>query len=137
MTIRTAEEFIGLRFSGDPREYRRAATESADVSVWMDIIRDYPEARVWVAHNKTVPMEVLAILAHDTNDEVRFAVAMKRRLSSELLDLLARDSKDSVRFQVAKHRNTSASTLLALTDDPWQAVAELAAERLQAEHSPD
>ncbi|MDQ7808887.1 hypothetical protein Q5425_34555 [Amycolatopsis sp. A133] len=83
--ITSADEFIRLRHSADPADYRRAAGESAPLEVWLDVIERYPESRVWVAHNKTVPIKALAVLAEDPSSRVRLAVAMKRKLTSELL----------------------------------------------------
>jgi hypothetical protein len=128
--ITSAGEFIRLRYSDDPNEYRRAASEPAALDVWLDVIDRYPEARVWVAHNKTVPIEALAILAEDSNPKVRFAVSAKRKLTSEILNRLAGDPDESVRLQVARHRNTTKETLGRLARDDWKNVASAAAERL-------
>jgi hypothetical protein len=36
--IRTAEEFVLLRTSADPEEYRRAALDEAPAEVWHEVI---------------------------------------------------------------------------------------------------
>ena len=87
--ISTAEEFVRLRTSDNPQEYSRAASEHAERAVWLDIVGRFPEMRIWVAHNKTVPIEVLDVLAHDLDPAVRLAVAMKNKLSDDLFLLLA------------------------------------------------
>ena len=69
--IESAEEFIRLRGSGDPAEYGRAAHDQAPDGVWLDVIRRFPEYRFWVAHNKTVPVSILRILAADSDERVR------------------------------------------------------------------
>lgn len=61
--IRSAEEFVRLRKSDQREEYERAANDSASIEVWRDVISLYPDMHRWVAHNKTVPIEILAILA--------------------------------------------------------------------------
>jgi hypothetical protein len=38
----------------------------------------------WVAHNKSIPVEIMEILADDTNERVRFNVATKNRLHEHL-----------------------------------------------------
>ena len=43
--ITSAAEFLQLRTSEDPSEYRRAAHEDAPESVWVEIVRDLPEMR--------------------------------------------------------------------------------------------
>jgi hypothetical protein len=88
--MNSAEEFIRLRTSGDPAEYLRAAREEAPVAVWREIIERHPDMRSWVAHNRTVPVEVLAILARDPSSDVRHSVAMKIKLPLELILDLAK-----------------------------------------------
>ena len=76
--IESAEEFVRLRSSEDPAEYNRAAHDSASVSTWLDVIERYPEMREWVAHNKTVPLEILEQLRNDPDERVRWMVLKKR-----------------------------------------------------------
>ena len=76
--IESAEEFVRLRRSVDPEEYRRAAWEEAPVDTWLDVIERFPEMRSWVAHNKTVPLEILEILRQDPDEQVQWAVRQKR-----------------------------------------------------------
>jgi hypothetical protein len=132
MTINSAEEFMRLRYSTNPEEYRRASNEDAAPEVWRDVIARYPDARIWVAQNKTVPLEVLAVLVSDPDPRVRSMVALKRKLTPDLLDQLAQDSNDSVRLHVAMHNNTSESTLSTLLNDPWENIREAAAKRLES-----
>ena len=125
-----AEEFVRLRQSDRSEDYLRAANESAEKEVWLDIIQRFPEMRVWVAHNKTVPLEILAILARDEDPAVRSFVAMKNKLSSELFGLLARDRDSSVRERIAYNKNTPLEVLRVLTEDPNEAIASRAHQRL-------
>ena len=69
--IESAEEFVRLRGSEVPEEYLRAAQDSAEVQVWLDIIQRYPDMRFWVAQNKTVPVPVLEVLRNDEDQRVR------------------------------------------------------------------
>jgi hypothetical protein len=75
--IESAEEFVRLRTSEDPPEYRRAAHEEAPESVWFEVIDQFPDMRFWVAQNKTVPLAVLELLRHDTDPKVRSMVRAK------------------------------------------------------------
>ena len=131
MAIESAEEFVRLRFSADADEYGRAAHESASTQVWRDVIEQYPDARVWVAQNKTVPLEILEIIALDPDPRVRVMVAMKRKATARLLSTLATDSDESVRMAVARHRRTSRETLESLRNDPWDQIRMMVAQRLE------
>ncbi|MEU9247716.1 hypothetical protein [Streptomyces sp. NPDC048385] len=129
--IASAEEFVRLRFSDDPEEYGRAGSESASLEVWKEVVERYPEARFWVAYNKTVPLEILRILANDPDPRVRSMVAAKRKLTPEILAQLAADTDDSVRLSVARHKKTSRSVLGELLSDEWSEVREMARDRLR------
>jgi len=94
--IQSAEEFVRLRTSNNPEEYRRAAHEDAPDHVWQEIIDRHPEMRAWVAHNKTVPLWALKKLAFDRDSDVRLAVAMKRKLPIEVLTAMAKDQSSAV-----------------------------------------
>lgn len=129
--IDSAGEFVRLRTSLKPEDYWRAAHEPALVEVWLDVIDAYPGMRSWVAHNKTVPIEILAILADDSDAEVRSAVADKRKLTAELFRHLAEDSDDSVRARVAYNRKTPIELLEYLAVDTADLVRVAAQESLE------
>ncbi|MDJ0609260.1 MAG: hypothetical protein QNJ67_09810 [Kiloniellales bacterium] len=129
--ITTAEEFYRLRSSDDPNEYRRAAHEEASEEVWLEVIQKYPEMKVWVVHNKKVPLSILRILSDDTDAEVRSWVAGKRKLDAALLEKLSRDPEESVRRKVAIHGNTPARVLESLCRDESEFVSEAARQSLK------
>jgi hypothetical protein len=131
VTIESVDESTRLRLSDDPAEYHRAAHEDAPLAVWNEIVEARPDLRTWVAHNKTVPMEVLERLARDAAPEVRCAVASKRKLSSELFETLAQDVDASVRHLIACNAKTPRVLLDQLAADPESFVAETARTRLQ------
>ena len=128
--IESSEDFIRLRTSPDPGDYRRAATEPAPVEVWRALIADHPDMRFWVAQNKTVPVEILATLAADPDPRVRSMVAQKRKLSPALQRQLARDADEGVRQRLAWNSATTRATLEALVSGPQDAAAEQARARL-------
>ena len=128
--IRSAFEFIRLRTSEDKADYDRAAHEEAPAEVWWELVRDHPEMRTWVAHNKTVPPEVLEALSADSDPAVRGVVARKRKASPELLARLARDPDSGVRNAVACNPSTPAEVLRSLLHDDWDQVANTARDRL-------
>ena len=130
--IRSAEEFVRLRTSTRPEEYHQAAHGEASTTVWIEVIERYPEMRSWVAHNKTVPTEILAVLASDPDPRVRCVVADKRRLPVELFRQLAGDPDEAVRARVAYNRKVPSGLLELLAADPADLVregAELSLER--------
>ncbi|WP_131765157.1 HEAT repeat domain-containing protein [Candidatus Protofrankia californiensis] len=128
--IETPDEFVRLRRSEDREEYSRAAEEEAPMPVWLEIVKNHPDMRFWVAHNKKVPMEVLRILARDEDDRVRGMVARKRKISDDILEILAVDPEESVRNAVALNPRTPRALLEILTKDPWQVVRENARRRI-------
>ncbi len=129
--IESAEEFVRLRESEDPDEYQRAAHEPASEAVWFEVVERYPEMRKWVAHNKTVPLSVLAVLASDPDSDVRDMVAMKRKVGPELLSRLAGDSHEGVRQSVATNAKTPREILERLANDPDEDIREAAQGQLE------
>jgi hypothetical protein len=72
--IESAEEFLRLRTSDDPDQYRQAAHDQASEGTWRDVIDRFPDMRVWVAQNKTVPLPILEELRNDPDVRVRSMV---------------------------------------------------------------
>ncbi|MGW2174005.1 HEAT repeat domain-containing protein [Streptomyces sp. NPDC001705] len=130
--IESAEEFIRLRFSDAPEDYGRASTEPAAPGVWRDVIESHPEARFWVAQNKTVPLEILQVLASDSDPRVRSMVASKRKLTPDVLTTLASDSDESVRLAVARHKSIPRAVLELLRSDKWEEIRNVARDRLDS-----
>jgi hypothetical protein len=128
----SAEEFVKLRTSARQEDYLRAANDNAPLEVWTDVIERFPQMREWVAHNKTVPVSVLRILASDPNPRVRFAVAMKNKLPGDLMALLAGDAESEVRQRIACNKNVSLDVLKRLATDQSEVVSSSARRRLQS-----
>jgi hypothetical protein len=76
--IESADEFVRLRISEEPTEYRRAAKEPAAEAIWREIIDRFPQVRFWVVQNKTVPLSILEVLRRDPDERVRSLVRAKR-----------------------------------------------------------
>lgn len=123
--ISSAEEFIALRDSRIKDEYDRAATDEAPISVWRDVIAKFPDYRKWVAHNKTIPGEILLELCNYEADVRRF-VAVKRKLPKELFELLAKDNDPIVRQGVASNKRAPISIISSLMKDEDEAVSSVA-----------
>ena len=96
--IKTADEFIKLRQSEDKVEQIRAGHETAEINVWHDVIKNYPEYKRWVIYNKTIPIEILELLSLDLNPNVRSEVARKKKINDKIFDLLSVDPDENVRY---------------------------------------
>lgn len=96
--IKDAKEFIKLRQSENRDEQERASREPADLDVWLEVIKDYPNFKSWVIHNKTIQIEILEILCSDSNPEIRACVARKRKINDVIFNKLSNDPDENVRF---------------------------------------
>jgi hypothetical protein len=121
--ITSAEEFVALRSSTEQANYSRAANEFAPEDVLLEVIARYLEMRSWVAHNKTVPLNILRLLARDPDPQVRWRVAQKCKADLSLLMDLACDPDPSVRQRVAFNRSAPLSVLEMLERDDAPLVA--------------
>jgi hypothetical protein len=130
--IQNAEEFVRLRQSTDPQDYRRAAHEEASEVVWQDVIDRFPDMRKWVAQNKSVPLSILTKLASDDDADVRGWVAQRRKLSFALFYQLARDADAKVRHIICHNAQTPEETLARLAEDSDPFVKDAARKRLKA-----
>lgn len=135
--IETAEEFVRLRTSQEVSDYNRAAREPAALEVWLDVIARFPDMRQWVAHNKTIPMEILRHLADDPDRDVRLSVLAKRKVLSRsqvdrpLVEKFSRDPDVMIRVGVAFHRSTPRDIIERLAkEDPSSWVRGKALEAL-------
>jgi len=130
--IDSAQEFIRLRTSELPEEYRRAAHEEAPNAVWRELVANHPEMREWVAHNKTVPVDILELLHTDSSTEVRCTVARKRKLPERLQQALAADGDASVRHALACNAKVVPAVLQKLANDTETFVRVAALQRLHS-----
>jgi hypothetical protein len=119
--IESAEEFIRLRTSEVVEEYHRSAHYSADISIWMDVIERYPSFKKWVIHNKTVPLAILELLAHDADPEVRGSIAGKRKIRGSIVELLSTDPDETVRASLISNPKLTKEQLKAINvgDSQW------------------
>jgi hypothetical protein len=86
--------------------------------------------KIWVAHNKTVPLSILNRLSEDEDPRVREAVAVKRKCSREIFEKLANDPDPVVRSAVAHNKKSPADVLERLSHDAWHVVSDAARRRL-------
>jgi hypothetical protein len=130
--ITSGEEFVRLRTSESPEEYRRAAHEAASDEVWQDVIRLYPDMRFWVAHNKTISRRIMELLSQFEDTRVLSMLASKRKCPPSILAKLAVHPDESVRNAVATNKKTPVSILQLLTKDEWESCAENARRNLDS-----
>ena len=96
--IKNVDEFITLRQSDNMDEQYRASHDTADINVWLEVIKNYPNLKTWVIHNKTIQTEILEILCADTDPNVRSAVARKRKINDFIFNALSVDPDENVRY---------------------------------------
>ncbi|NEX91876.1 hypothetical protein [Caulobacter sp. 17J65-9] len=99
--IESAEEFRRLRLSNSKEEYARSAWAAAPDAVWTEVIDRWPELRVWVAHNRSIPAHVIDRLAADPDPDVRTRIAEKTALPPAVLERLLDDPAPGVRQAAA------------------------------------
>ncbi len=129
--INSAEEFIRLRTSDNSDEYLRATWDEAPLQVWFELVDKHPDMRFWVAQNKSVPVEVLELLASDEDSNVRAMVASKNRLPEHLQLKLAKDSDGGVRKRVVYNKKATIKVLHVLEQDFDEEVRALAQHRIR------
>ncbi len=120
--ITSAEEFVRLRSSEIMAEYLRAAHEAANVQVWLEVIEKYPEYHFWVAHNKTIPNEIIQLLSESQNAPVRHMIASKRKTPAHILEKLSRDINESVRERVAHNAKVPKEILVGMLNDSCERI---------------
>lgn len=135
--IASATEFIKLRTSDRKEDYDRAAHEEAPLEVWWQLVREHPEMKTWVVHNKTVPLEILDALSTDEEPAIREAVARKRKASFEIFERLARDSEGNVRYAVACNAKAPLEILRRMLDDDSELVVERVKKRFSGGEGED
>ncbi|MFD2329492.1 hypothetical protein ACFSR7_09595 [Cohnella sp. GCM10020058] len=128
--INSAEEFVRLRSSEKKDEYLKAAWDEAPVEVWLEVINRYPDMRKWVAHNKSIPVVIMEILAVDVDERVRFTVATKNRLPEDVQLILARDTSESVRQRIVYNKKATLKVLSILLNDDNEEIRSLAKNRM-------
>lgn len=115
---------VGLESLSDSKEYDRAAHDEAPVEVWREVIRRWPDMRLWVAQNKTVPNEILEILSRDIDPNVRDMVARKGRLAPSIQLKLLDDPDETVRAALALNRRAIPEVIERLYRDESKLVRE-------------
>jgi hypothetical protein len=119
--IKTVDEFITLRQSENMDEQYRASHDNADLNVWLEVIKNYPDLKTWVIHNKTIQIEILEILCADTDQNVRSAVARKRKINEFIFNVLSVDPDENVRYALMCNTKLTVNKIktIKIDDSVW------------------
>ncbi|MFD5019771.1 hypothetical protein ACFWMP_12785 [Paenibacillus sp. NPDC058367] len=82
------------------------------------------------AHNKSIPIEIMEILADDADERVRFNVATKNRLPESLQMKLAKDLDSSIRKRIVYNKKVTFRVLTILLNDDDEDIRVLAKNRV-------
>jgi hypothetical protein len=129
--IKSADEFIRLSTSDLKEEYDRSVQDTANLSTWIEVIEKYPDYKVWVIHNKTVPIEILERLTLDKDPKIRSAVARKRKIDDKIVLTLSKDNDENVRYALMCNTTLTIDKLkqIETADSDW--LAEQLNERIK------
>ncbi|MEU8222521.1 hypothetical protein [Kribbella sp. NPDC048915] len=120
--IGSADEFVGLRRSWDGTDWQRIKRDEAPLEVWLEIVREHPDMRFWVAFNRTLPAEVVRLLSQDSDWRVRARIASRKDAPGDVLAALSADPHDAVAASVAGNPGTPDDALTRLTGHHWDQV---------------
>jgi hypothetical protein len=79
--IESAEDFVRLQSSKISEDYLLASSGEASNEVWLDVVTRFPDYTRWVAHNKSISVDIIRLLASHKDDSVRSFIAAKYLLS--------------------------------------------------------
>ncbi|MBD3922932.1 HEAT repeat domain-containing protein [Paenibacillus sp. PR3] len=129
--ITSADEFYHLRTSEKQEEYLRAAWDEATIEVWHEVLAKYPDMSFWVAHNKTVPLEVLRALCDHPEWRVRSIIASKNKISEDIQMILVKDNESLVRSSLARNKKATLKILQMLINDEDEEIREIVKKRIE------
>jgi hypothetical protein len=102
--IHTTSEFIAALENPNTTDNSLIRFCEASTQTWLEIIHHSEEAAVWVALNKTIPLEVIEVLAKHSSAQVRRFAADKNQITPGLILLLVTDSDPSACLRITKRR---------------------------------
>ncbi len=124
--IESAVHFLNLCHSEASDDATRSMAETASLSIWIEVLDNYPTLWADVAQNRTIPPEVVERLAADGDERVRWLIAEKRKLPSTVFARLASDLDPGVRQRIAANQKTPITLLEKLVRDVNQDVSSVA-----------
>lgn len=127
--IDSPADFHRFWMSGNPMLRHRLTHDEASVETWRAVIASLPEARATVARNKTLPPELLIVLAGDEDPRVREEVAGRRGLPRSAQETLISDAEMLVRHRLAFNATLAADLRARLEEDEDETVRHAAQQR--------
>lgn len=118
------DEYLNLVNSEDKEDTNRTINEELSSELILEIIKNYPGKKSWLAHNKHLPVSVLRLLALDENDDVRFTIAMKKKCDRHIFEILMKDPNFSVRMAVVRNNKLPIDLLKLLAFDKENEISE-------------
>ncbi len=103
--ISSAAEFEALITSDCQDQNKRASWATASDETWFDLLDKEKDTRFMVAHNRTIPANILKRLSEDASSRVRLRVAMKRKLPESIRQNLINDEDKAVANQAQFRAN--------------------------------
>ena len=132
--IKSADEFLMLLNSESQEGYFKTGREEASDLIWLEIIENHEEARVWVARNRTISDKVIMRLIMDNDPIVRDAITGKYPLSREAYLALSQDPDEGIRSRLLFNKKIPIDILKKIAvDDESEFVRKQAQERLDRE----
>lgn len=129
--ISDIKEYLYLTDSDSKSDNNRIINEELSSDLISEIIKNYPERKSWIIHNKLIPIKILEELATDDNDDVRFTIAMKKKCNRVTFEKLLKDKNYSVRLAVVRNKKLPIDLLEIIANDTNDEIQEDAKKILE------
>lgn len=123
-------EYLYLADSDNKTDNNRIINEELSSELISEIIKNYPERKSWLIHNKFIPVKILEELATDDNDDVRFTIALKKKCNRVTFEKLLSDINYSVRLAVIRNKKLPIDLLENISNDMNDEIYEDAKKNL-------
>jgi hypothetical protein len=126
--METVQEYVQLVND----DFKKARAVIKEAEFWIGVLKNAPDLKFEVVLNKSLPGDILSMLAKDEDDRIRSFVAMKRSLPHEVFHWLSCDENESVRMAIARNPKTPADILEKMKNDSWSEIRNVITERLRS-----
>lgn len=128
--ISNIKEYLYLAASDIKSDNNRIINEELSSDLISELIKNYPERKSWLIHNKFIPAIILEELATDDNDDVRFTIALKKKCNRVTFEKLLSDINYSVRLAVIRNKKLPIDLLENISNDMNDEIYEDAKKNL-------
>lgn len=115
--ISNINEYLYLAESDNKSDNKRIINEELSSELISEMIKNYPQRKSWLIHNKFIPVKILQERATDDNDDVRFTIAMKKKCNRVTDENLLKDKNYSVRLAVIRNKQLPIDLLEKISND--------------------